>query len=80
MNKADAVQWLGNRGHDIEESDIVRCKRIGNYMFVLHKEYPDEVELYDSTDFYGECLDGYPLETFKWNKDYMRKLITGEQY
>ena len=79
MNKADAVQCLGNRGHDIEEADIVRCKRIGKYMFVLHKEYPDEVELYDSTDFYGECLDGYPLETFKWNKDYMRKLITGEQ-
>ena len=48
-------------------------------MFVLHKEYPNEVELDDSTDFYGECLDGYPLETFKWDKDYMRKLITGEQ-
>lgn len=30
MNKQDAVQWLGNRGHDIILSDIIRCKMLGN--------------------------------------------------
>lgn len=78
MTKQDAVQWLGNRGHDIILSDIIRCKRLGKYLFILQKDYPKEVELYDKTDIYGECYDGFPVETFKWNKDYMRKLITGE--
>tara|TARA_R100001463_G_scaffold6299_2_gene20793 strand:- start:1751 stop:1990 length:240 start_codon:yes stop_codon:yes gene_type:complete len=78
MTKQDAVQWLGNRGHDIILSDIIRCKRLGKYLFILQKDYPEEVELYDAGDFYGECHDGFSVETFKWNKDYMRKLITGE--
>jgi hypothetical protein len=78
MNKQYAVQWLGNRGHDIILSDIIRCKRLGKYLFILQKDCPEEVELYDTTDIYGECYDGFPVETFKWNKDYMRKLITGE--
>ena len=78
MQKEDAVQWLGNRGHFVEKSDIKKCKRIGHWMFILFKEYPDEVELYNRTDMYGECYDGYDLKTFKWNKDHMRKVITGE--
>ena len=79
MKKEDAVQWLGNRGHDIEKSDIIKCKKLGKYMFILAKEYPNEVELYDRTDMYGECIEDFPLEDFKWNKDFMRKLITGER-
>jgi len=78
MNKSDVIQWLGNRGYDLIESDIIKCKRLGTYLFVLQKEYPKEIELYDRTDIYGECINSFPIETFKWNKDYMRKLITGE--
>tara|TARA_R100000234_G_scaffold89240_1_gene57576 strand:- start:1056 stop:1295 length:240 start_codon:yes stop_codon:yes gene_type:complete len=78
MNKADAVQWLGNRGHDIEVSDIIRCKKLGKYLFLIDKEYAKEVELYDMTDMYAECIDSYDSSTFKWNKDFMRKTITGE--
>ena len=78
MTKQDAVQWLGNRGHDVILSDVIRCKRLGKYLFILQKDYPEEVELYDTTDNYGECYDGFSIKTFKWNKEYMRKLITGE--
>lgn len=78
MNKADAVQWLGNRGHDIEVSDIIKCKKIGKYLFLHNAEYDEEIELYDMSDMYGECIDGYDLKSFNWNKDYLRKLITGE--
>ena len=78
MKKADAIQWLNNRGNDYIESDIKRCKSIGDYMFIVFKEYPNEVELYNRTDMYGECYAEYDLKTFKWNKDHMRKVITGE--
>jgi len=78
MTKADAVQWLGNRGHDIEVPDIIRCKKLGKYLFIIDKAYPGEVELYDMTDMYGEFIESYDSSTFKWNKDYMRKTITGE--
>jgi len=78
MNKADAVQWLGNRGHNIEVSEIIRCKKIGRYLFVHNSEYQHEVELYDLTDICGECIDGYDIKCFKWTKDYLRKIITGE--
>ena len=78
MNKADVVQWLGNRGHDIEVSDIIKCKKLGKYLFIIDIEYPEEVELYDMTDMYAECIDSYDSSTFKWNKDFMRKTITGE--
>ena len=78
MNKADAVQWLGNRGHMFEVSDIIKCKKIGVYLFIQFKEYKEDVELYDLTNMYGECEDAFDSEGFKWNKDYMRKLITGE--
>jgi len=78
MTKADAVQWLNNRGHYLEVSDIIRCKKLGKYLFMHDKAYPGEVELYDMTDMYGECMDSYDSSTFKWNKDYMRKTITGE--
>jgi len=80
MIKADAVQWLGNRGHDIEESEVIKCKRVGKYLFLLQKEYEYEVEYYDLTDQTGECIDAEPIETFKWNLDYMRKVITKEHY
>ena len=33
MNKADAVQWLGNRGHMFEVSDIIKCKKITMFPF-----------------------------------------------
>lgn len=78
MIKTDAVQWLGNRGHDIEVSDIIKCKKIGKYFFMQYSEYGYEVELYDLTDMYGECIDSYDLKSFNWTKDYLRKLITGE--
>jgi len=47
-------------------------------MFIVFKEYPNEVELYNRTDMYGECYAEYDLKTFKWNKDHMRKVSTGE--
>tara|TARA_R100000315_G_C5177302_1_gene102588 strand:- start:54 stop:293 length:240 start_codon:yes stop_codon:yes gene_type:complete len=78
MIKADAAQWLGNRGHMIDTSDIIKCKEIGSYFFVITKEYPEEVELYDLNDMYAECIDCFPVKSFKWNKDFMRKCITGE--
>ena len=78
MNKDDAVQWLGNRGYAFEVSDIIKCKKIGVYLFIQFKEYEEDVELYDLTDMYGECQEAFDSEGFKWNKDYMRKRITGE--
>jgi len=81
MNKSDAVQWLGNRGHMIEKSDIIKCKSVGKYLFILkwkQKEYPNEVELYNKNDMYGECIDGFPLQFFSWKKDDLRKYITEE--
>tara|TARA_R110002012_G_scaffold32804_1_gene96435 strand:+ start:473 stop:712 length:240 start_codon:yes stop_codon:yes gene_type:complete len=78
MIKEDAVQWLGNRGHMFEVSDIIKCKKIGIYLFIQFKEYKEDVELYDLTDMYGECQEVFSSKEFKWNKDYMRKCITGE--
>tara|TARA_R100001244_G_C5095168_1_gene117403 strand:+ start:344 stop:583 length:240 start_codon:yes stop_codon:yes gene_type:complete len=78
MIKEDAVQWLDNRGHMFEVSDIIKCKKIGTYLFIQFKEYKEDVELYDLTDMYGECQEVFSSKEFKWNKDYMRKCITGE--
>ena len=77
MKVKDAVQWLNNRGHDFEHNDILKTGSVGKFLFIKEKE-ETEVDLYDLTDMYAECIEGFPFETFKWNKDYRRKCITGE--
>jgi|TARA_R100000030_G_scaffold25652_1_gene18630 hypothetical protein len=78
MNKSDAVQWLNNRGHMVEKSEIIKCKSVGKYLFILQEDCPHEVELYNKNDMYGECIDGFPLQFFSWKKDDLRKYITKE--
>ena len=77
MKIDDAVQWLGNRGHMLESSDINKVAKIGNYLFVKEKGEPS-VDLYDLYDSYGEIQKSFLFKDFKWTKDYMRKCITGE--
>ena len=75
MNKNDAVQWLGNRGFDIEVSDIIRCGSYKDHLFLHQKDYPKEVEMYCLLDMYGECIDGFNAKTFEWNQAYLKKKV-----
>lgn len=77
MKIDDAIQWLNNRGHMFERSDINKVAKVGHYLFVKEKE-ETEVDLYCLTDMYAECQDCFSYKDFKWTKDYMRKCITGE--
>ena len=78
--KIKAVEdYLGNRGMFYESGEIAKAELLGKYWFILIKNEP-EVELYDKTDMYGECIDGFCRKDFKWNKTYMRKCVTGEVY
>lgn len=78
MTKDNVAQWLGNRGYDVEPTDIIKSKQVGNYIFVQQKEEPKEVALFDLYDSYGETIDYFSTKTFQWNLNYLRRLITGE--
>jgi hypothetical protein len=80
MNKEDTAQWLGNRGHMVDASDIIKCKKIGKYLFVQTKEYQECVDLYDLSNNFGECQEEFRSDKFRWNKGLMRMCITGEEW
>jgi hypothetical protein len=80
MTKENVAQWLGNRGWDVEPSDIIKCKKVGHYLFVNQKKYRKEIDLFDLYDSYAECINTFETDDFKWNLDHLRKLITGELY
>ena len=75
----NAIQYLGNRGHSYEPEHIIKAQRIGDYFFIHFKD-EHEVDLYNITNFYGECENSFDAKKFKWNDTYMRKCVTGEIY
>jgi len=80
MSKNEAIQWLGNRGQMMDVSEIIKCKKVGKYLFILFNDNPNEVIQYNLYDTFGECEQGYCLEDFKWTKNHIRTRLTGEFY
>tara|TARA_R100001443_G_scaffold9738_1_gene19344 strand:- start:244 stop:510 length:267 start_codon:yes stop_codon:yes gene_type:complete len=79
MKKEDVVMYLGNRGHDKDINDITKAKRVDDYVFIQFS-YPalpleEDIELYDLTDIYGECVDAWFSKDFDWEEENLKKLI-----
>ena len=83
-DKKDFLDYLNAHNFDYVESDLGRVKKIGWFVFAeLRMEDESnrfDVVLFDTRNSFREYIDTYVSETFKWDTETLRRIITGEYY
>jgi|TARA_R100000482_G_C5023081_1_gene100706 hypothetical protein len=81
-DKKDFLNYLNAHNFDYVESDIGRVKKIGWFVFAELCMEDDsnhfDVVLFDTRSRYRDYEDTYKAESFDWNTENLRQIITGE--
>jgi len=68
--------WFGDRGIPFDDDSKLKFKVVGNWIFIHDSldDY-DEVELYFTNSWDGECQDGWDRKGFDWSEKNLLKII-----
>ena len=81
-DKKDFLDYLNAHNFDYVESDLGRVKKIGWFVFaelcMEDNSNRFDVVLFDTRNSYRDYEDTYRADSFDWNTENLRQIITGE--